>query len=122
MVVLSALMFLYAVAYGQCPKTLANAVVYEGAKNITLSCGLAPSGERWTVRPTSKLATEFQITNFTNSVFPTLTGLFGYDQSGLLIRNATIDVNGSPLSTAGVYYVNFVDGTRAAVKLVVIRK
>src|SRR6218665_2413043 len=101
---------------------IVNAVVYEGAKNISVSCRLAPSGERWTVRPTSKVATEFQITNNTNSVNPTLAGLYGYGQNGLLIRNATIDVNGSPLSTAGVYYVNFVDGTRAAVKLVVIRK
>src|SRR6218665_3627067 len=116
------LMVLRAVSYGQCPTALINTVVYEGTKNTTISCGLGPSGERWTVGPTSKVATEFPITNFTNSVFPTLTGLFGYDQSGLLIRNATIDANGNPFSTAGVYYVNFMDGSRAAAKLVVIRK
>lgn len=76
----------------------------------------------WTVRPTSNAKTEYDITNFTAVVDPTLTGLYAINESGLIIRKATID---GPISTAGLYSVYYTNGnitSRTAIKLVVIRK
>src|SRR6218665_1545349 len=115
--------FSYAVsAYDECPNSIENVVVYEGTKNTILGCGLGPSAERWTVRSTSQSTNEFQITNFTSIVSPALLGLYAVNQSGLIIRNATIDADGGPISTAGLHYVYLTDGSKAAAKVAVIRK
>lgn len=116
-------MFSYAVAIDECPNSLENIVVYEGTENIILSCGLGPGAERWTVRPTSIASKEHQITNFTDSVFSNLAGLYAVNQSGLIIREAATNYStNGPISTAGIYVVYFPDNNKTAIKVVVIRK
>ena len=112
------LSFSYAVAIDKCLNAPQNVVVYEGTENIILSCGLGPSAEGWTVRSTSLAARQSQITNFTDSVSPDVMELYAINQSGLIIRNATIN----PPSTAGLYYMYFEDGSNTGAKVVVIRK
>ena len=114
--------FLFAVAINECPNPPENIVVYEGTENIILSCGLEPSAEMWTIRPASLAVKEIQITNFTDSVSPTLAGLYAINQTGLIIRNATTNSTGNQTSAAGLYYVYFADGNKTALKVVVIRK
>lgn len=77
----------------------------------------------WTVRATSNVNMMYPITNFTDSVSPAVTVLYAINQSGLIVRNATINNStGSSSATAGIYFVYFADGNRTAVKLLVIRK
>ena len=115
--------FSYAVAAcDECPNSIENVVVYEGTKNTILGCVLGRGAQSWRVRSTSLATRESQITDFTGSVSADLLGLYAVNQSGLIIRNATIDADGGPISTAGLYTVYFADGSKAAVKVVVIRK
>src|SRR6218665_2351904 len=94
-------LFSCAVAVDNCLNSPQNIVLYEGTENIILSCGLEPSAQMWTITSISNSTRHIQITNFTDSVSPVLTGLYAINQSGLIIRNATTNFStGGPLATA----------------------
>lgn len=75
----------------------------------------------WTVRPNTNVTRESQIINSTD-VSQALTGLYAINQSGLIIRNATINTTGGPFATGGLYTAYFPDGNKTAVTVLVIRK
>lgn len=111
-------------AYEHCLTSLRNIVAYEGTLTTMLNCATGPDSTAWSVRPISNVVTPYQITNFTDVVSPTLSGLYAINETGLIVRNATTtNATGASISTAGIYTVQFPNITNyIAAKLVVIRK
>lgn len=88
-----------------------------------MTCAAGPNGLRWSVRPTSSAPNSFEITNYDDVVSPSLTGPYAVDETGLIVLNATTNDTAAPMSTAGVYTVEFADSANTiSAKLVVIRK
>src|SRR5688572_31717433 len=80
-----------------------------------------PNNVKWSVRSTEDEITTYPISNFNGYRNPALTGFYDINQTGLIIKNATI--SGNPISTAGLYIGQCVNNTnRTGAKLLVVRK
>lgn len=112
--------------HGQCTTPPINQVVYEGATNTIMTCNSNPNTVSWTVTSTNNEQFPSQITNYNDTVTPSLVPFFDAIQTNLIIKMATnpVGTGTSPMATSGVYIAQYstLYNARIGAKLIVVRK
>ena len=76
---------------------------------------------KWTVRSTSNELDTYTFSDFGGYRDPTFSGLYDFNQTGLIIKDAT--TNGNPIATAGLYIGQCANNPdRTGAKLLVVRE
>lgn len=105
-----------------------NMAVYEGTLDILLKVAADPCADGWKVVPTSNELDTYPISYADCEIkpedpYPDLSELYHVNESGLTIRKATsTDLNGQPISTAGLYTAYCEEVGETAAKFLVVRK
>ena len=95
---------------------------------MIMTCNNNPNKVSWTVHPTNNVLFPSQITNFIDTVTPSLTTFFNVSQTDLTIKTATnpVGTGTSPMATSGLYVAQTSttasNRVRNGAKLVVVRK
>jgi len=107
---------------GQCSTPPINLAVLEGTRDTVLVCN-SPTKVSWEFKPTTDEIERFNIAFYSDVVAPLYSDLFDVNQTGLVIKTAQGKTTIPPVSTAGLYVINYPNSTRnAGAKLLVVRK
>lgn len=109
--------------YGQCSTPPMNLAVYEGNQNIIMTCS-SPTKVSYVIKATIyETNGGFNVTQYDDIVAPDYTNLFDVNPNGLIIKIAQGNATIPPISTAGIYIINYRNSTnKTAAKLVIARK
>ena len=100
-----------------------NQAVFEYTENTIMTCN-STLKVSWNVTPTDNELFPTQITNYSDMVVPTLTGLYDVMQTNLTIKTAQSSPVVQMFTTSGIYVAQYAafNATRIGAKLVVVRK